>query len=61
MDEILRILRERYQLTQLYIRADFSSPAQAPFFFICVADSYHSRVMPRPETYSISCMYVSTK
>ena len=49
----MRILRGQYQLMQLYIRAGFSSPAQAPFFLICAGDSvgagYRPCVMPRPE------------
>ena len=49
----VRIFSGQYQLTQLYIRAGFSSPGQAPFFIICTGDSvgagYHLRIMPRPE------------
>ena len=48
----MKILGGRYQPTQFYLRAGFSSPLQAPFFLICAGDSagagYRPRVMPRP-------------
>ena len=51
----MRILHRQYQPTQIYIRASFSSPAQASFFLVCVGDSvgagYCPRVMPRPDVY----------
>ena len=37
---------------QLYLKAGFSSPAQASFFFICagynVGAGYYTRIMPKP-------------
>ena len=50
--DLFRILCERYQPTQLYVRVGFSLPAQASFFLICAGDSagsgYRPYVMPRP-------------
>ena len=50
----MKILGGQYQPTQLYIRAGFSSPAQAPFILICTGDravaGYCLRVMSRPDS-----------
>ena len=63
----MRILRRRYQLTQIYIRVGFSSPTQAPFFLIYPDESagmgagtgYLPCIMPRSENYSIREQLVS--
>ena len=56
MDELLSISGERYQPMQIYLRAGFSSPAQASFFLICMGDSagvgYCPLIMPRPDMYN---------
>ena len=56
LDELLRIFHGRYQLMQLYIRASFSSPVQAPFFLICTGNStgagFRPHVMPRHDVTS---------
>ena len=53
MDELFRILCGQYQPTQLYLRAGFSSLAQASFFLISMIDSvgtgYCQRLMSRPD------------
>ena len=50
----MKILGGQYQPTQLYIRAGFSSPVQAPFILICTGDragaGYCLRVMSRPDS-----------
>ena len=54
LDKLFRILGGRYQPMHLYLRASFSSPTQASFFFIYVSDSagmgYCPHIMPRPGT-----------